>query len=103
MRVAVCLSGLSRNYVDTFQYFKKHIIDVFNPDIFIYTCCNDESMNEIVELYKPIYSQNDKVAKQYDLNFKNVGGVPFNAIIFFILYNIKSFFNIFNFTNPLYL
>tara|TARA_R110000765_G_scaffold395112_1_gene488814 strand:- start:19 stop:762 length:744 start_codon:yes stop_codon:yes gene_type:complete len=45
MRVAICLSGELRNYKDTFPYFKKYIMDVLNPDIFIYTNGNEDFLN----------------------------------------------------------
>lgn len=37
MKVALCLSGQMRGYLEAFPSIKKNIIDKFNPDVFIHT------------------------------------------------------------------
>lgn len=58
MKIAVCFSGGTRNFKDTYPFFKKNFQDIYNPDIFIYGVENkdgaDNNLAEILELYTPI-------------------------------------------------
>lgn len=53
MKIALCISGLSRTYKESFDSLHKHIISELNPDIFISTWqdLNNDAFNE---LYKPL-------------------------------------------------
>jgi hypothetical protein len=67
MKVAVCLTGHMRTWEACFPSFKRYIIDIYNPDIFIHTWdklntktnnnnyINDDSVNinSIIEQYNP--------------------------------------------------
>ena len=74
MKVAICFSGMPRNFKSVYDSHKKNIFDVlkennFNYDIFIHTWDNkinypkympDEgNINEIVNLYKPVSYRQD--------------------------------------------
>ncbi len=74
MRVAICFSGMPRNFKSVFDSHKKYVFDVlkdngFDYDIFIHTWDNkvhyakympDEgNINEIVDLYKPVSYRQD--------------------------------------------
>jgi hypothetical protein len=50
-RVALCVYGQPRTMEFCFPSLKKHIIDVYRPDIFI---CSDEQEERIKELYHPV-------------------------------------------------
>jgi len=54
-KIAVCMSGMIRNYHHTFDRFKKYIIEPLNPDIFVYTHGRtDKDEDFLVSNYKPI-------------------------------------------------
>jgi|688.fasta_scaffold64841_2 hypothetical protein len=53
MKVALCISGLSRTYKESFDSLHKYIIEKLNPDIFISTW-HDSNNNAFNELYKPL-------------------------------------------------
>jgi hypothetical protein len=57
MKIAVCLSGMMRNFELTYPYFKKYIIDEYDPDIF-FSGYPNKNGNEycdknLVNLYNP--------------------------------------------------
>jgi len=54
MRIAVCLSGFPRNYKETFDFFKKHVIDALNPDLFFFGYNQKSGVfdNEFVDKFK---------------------------------------------------
>jgi len=54
MRIAVCLSGFPRNYKETFNCFKKHVIDSLNPDLFFFGYNQKAGVfdNEFVDKFK---------------------------------------------------
>ena len=57
MKVAVCFSGGVRNFKDTFPYFEKNFIEIYNPDVFVYGVQNIDgsvqNIKDIESLYKP--------------------------------------------------
>ena len=55
LKVAVCLSGIPRNYEKTFPYLKKHLLDVCSPDIFYagYHETNGKTDDKLFETYQP--------------------------------------------------
>jgi hypothetical protein len=57
MKIAVCFSGKTRNFEDTYPYFKKNLFDKFDTDVFVYGVPNkngyEQNLNKLVELYSP--------------------------------------------------
>lgn len=47
MKVALCIAGQMRGYLEAYPSVKKHIIDVFDPDIFIHTWDDLGSSNNL--------------------------------------------------------
>jgi hypothetical protein len=58
MKIALCISGLSRPYKESFDSLYKHIISKLNPDIFISTW-QDLNNNAFNELYKPLIFESE--------------------------------------------
>lgn len=103
MNVAVVLTGHLRCYRQVYPNFKKHIVDRYNPDIFIETW-DDEAywdphsttgivknapkvnFDEVVDMYKPVVLRYDDYTKHEDLfqerakQFDNFYHVPKNQI-----------------------
>jgi hypothetical protein len=50
-KVALCMYGQPRNFEFCFPSLKKHILDVYHPDVFT---CIDEQGDRIKELYNPV-------------------------------------------------
>ena len=89
MKIAVCFSGVTRNFEDTYPYFKKNLFDQYDTDVFIYGSPNkygmDYNLDKLNSLYNPqkvilndhtFYSELDK---QY--NFKDpLGKMWYNAL-----------------------
>lgn len=71
MKTALLLCGQPRTMEFCFASQKKHIIDVYQPDIFIST---DEQLERITELYNPVYidvrSQEEILAKAVNMRLK---------------------------------
>jgi len=71
MKIAVCFSGKTRNFEDTFPYFKKNLFDKFDTDIFIFSSPNrkgyDYNLRKIEELYAP-----QKMILNNDFFYKNI-------------------------------
>jgi hypothetical protein len=57
MNIAFCFSGGVRNFEDTFSGIKTNLLDVYNPDIFVYGVENkngrEENLEKITKLYSP--------------------------------------------------
>jgi hypothetical protein len=58
MKVALCFAGLPRYVMQTYDYWSKCLLDVYDPDVFVHTWCDTQdqsslSMN-IHSLYKPV-------------------------------------------------
>jgi hypothetical protein len=72
MKIAICLSGMMRNFELTFPRFKKYIIDIHNPDIFFSGYPNKQGIQyckkKILDLYQPknyiIQDYNDEIRKK---------------------------------------
>lgn len=79
MKIAVCFSGLTRNFEDTFSYFKKNLFSINDVDVFVYGSPNKngykQNLEKIQELYKPkkiVLNESifyDEIDKKY--NFKD--------------------------------
>lgn len=95
-RVAVCFSGGVRNYIDTYRYILKNLLNVFNPDIFIYGLANkfgaNQNILELTNLYSPKeiiintvdYYNRDEINKLVNLRHYNTKTVvP-------MFYNVKK-------------
>lgn len=64
MKVALCISGMSRSFKKTYPSVLKHVIERYNPDVFISTWKptfvdrdwwpDVDPPEELIELYKPI-------------------------------------------------
>jgi hypothetical protein len=59
MKIALCLHGLFDSLYDStskgmdgYIYIKKHILDIYNPDVFVHSWEVNKSQ-EIIDLYKP--------------------------------------------------
>jgi hypothetical protein len=78
MKIAICLSGMMRNFENTYPRFKKHIIDAHNPDIFFCGYPNKQDINyckeKLINLYNPkkyiLRSYNDEIRKNICSNEK---------------------------------
>lgn len=66
LRMAVCIYGQPRNFEFCFPSLKKHLLNVYNPDVFI---CTDSQKNRIMELYNPVAI---KIYTQEEIN-KEIG------------------------------
>lgn len=57
MKIAICMSGMLRNFENTYPRFKKYILDEHNPDIFFHGYPNNKGIeyckNKFIELYEP--------------------------------------------------
>ena len=71
MRIAVCFSGKTRNFEDTFPYFKLNLFNKFNTDVFVFSSPNkygyDYNLNKIKELYHP-----KKIILNDDFFYENI-------------------------------
>lgn len=71
MKIAVCFSGKTRNFEDTYPYFKKNLFDKFDTDVFVFSSPNkhgyDYNLNKIKELYDP-----KKIILNDDNFYKNI-------------------------------
>jgi hypothetical protein len=102
VKIAICFSGMMRNFENTFPRFKKFIMDNHEPDIFFSgypnNCGLDYCLYKFTDLYKPkkfiINEYTEKLRKQicdneekYLVNTRNETKI--NNFISQI-YNIKS-------------
>lgn len=85
MKVALCISGLPREFKRAYPSLKKHLIDVVNPDIFVYTWealnqphfeiegairyPDEGSLKEFRELYQPKAFVSEVFDAQRELSF----------------------------------
>lgn len=57
MKIAVCFSGRTRNFEDTFPYFQKNFFNNNDVDIFVYGSPNkngyQQNLESIINLYNP--------------------------------------------------
>lgn len=57
MRIAVCLSGMLRNFESTHSTFNKYISEIYKPDIFFFGYPNNNGKEycnkKLIELYNP--------------------------------------------------
>ena len=100
MKIAVCLSGMLRNFENTFPRFKKFIIDEYQPDIFFSGYPNSSGIkyceNKLTELYHPkkicIQEYTDQLRKKICDNEQKYSARPETKINNFLsqLYNIKT-------------
>jgi hypothetical protein len=51
MRVALLMCGQPRTMEFCFPSLKKHILDVYEPDVFV---CSDDQEERLIELFKPV-------------------------------------------------
>lgn len=95
MKVALCLSGLVRNYSDCYNTHKKFFIEALNADVFIHTWSKIGS-NKLPHWYTQEYSlakHKDSIAKQEDINKKDLLS-KYNPKLIEIEYpNIEYFYN----------
>lgn len=105
MKIAVCLSGMMRNFEYTFPRFKKYIIDDLKPDIFFSGYPNKNGINycgeKIIDLYNPkkiiLRNYDDNIRKEICLNEKKYlknkrSETPINNIL-------SQFYNIYTADN----
>jgi hypothetical protein len=71
MRIAACFSGKTRNFEDTFPYFKKNLFDKFNTDIFIFSSPNRQGFDNNSKRLKELYSPK-KIILNDNLFYKNI-------------------------------
>lgn len=79
MKIAVCFSGKTRNFEDTYPYFKKNLFDKFDTDIFVFGSPNkngvEQNLKSINELYNPkkVFLNEHKFYNELDkkYNWKN--------------------------------
>lgn len=57
MKIAFCFSGGTRNFEHTFLGIKNNLLDILNPDVFVYGVENkygvDNNIDKITKLYSP--------------------------------------------------
>lgn len=57
MKIAVCFSGRTRNFEDTFPYFQKNFFDLNDVDVFVFGSPNnrgyDQNIEQVDKLFKP--------------------------------------------------
>ena len=55
MKIALCLSGLTRQYEKGYEYHKKNLLDHYDVDVFVHSWrpISEEDRNKINVLYKP--------------------------------------------------
>jgi hypothetical protein len=54
VKLAICISGHSRNYKECFESINEQILSKYDCDVFISTYTNsDETINDIKKIYKP--------------------------------------------------
>jgi hypothetical protein len=75
MRVALCLSGLTRNFFDCIDTHKKYFVDPYETDVFIHTWSKSGS-NTLPHWYNEGYSVN-----KHKLNLELQSNSDINAII----------------------
>jgi hypothetical protein len=101
MKIAICLSGLIRNFENTFPRFKKYIMDTYEPDIFFYGYPNNNGLDycnkKLIELYKPkkhiIQEYNSDLRKKIcedETKFKNTRSETKINNLISQLYNIHN-------------
>lgn len=75
MKVALCLSGLTRNFVDCVNTHKKFFIAPYNTDVFIHTW-SKEGSNTLPHWYTQQYSLN-----RHQIDLENQKNTDINRII----------------------
>jgi hypothetical protein len=65
MRIAFCLSGMMRNFENTFPGFKKYIAEIHNPDIFFYGYPNNNGLEYCEEKLKEMYEPKKYFIQEY--------------------------------------
>jgi hypothetical protein len=100
MKIAICLSGMVRNFENTYPSFKKFIIDEHNPDIFFSGYPNSKGFeyceSKIIELYSPkkiiIQEYTDDLRKMICNNEEKYKARPETKVNNFLsqMYNIKK-------------
>lgn len=54
MKIALCICGLTNNYIDSYPILKSKILDIFNPDIYMFGWeINENIIKDIIEKYNP--------------------------------------------------
>lgn len=98
MNVALLLSGHLRNYEVSYKNLKKHIIDVFDPDIFIHTWnnrgnvikkyCSDTKLKvnkeNVISTYFPkeiVFEDFNEIDKKVNKNYEQNSVVPVSNIV----------------------
>ncbi len=66
MKIAVCLSGMMRNFENTYPNFKKHIIDQHMPDIFFCGYPNSKGLEYCREKLISFYNPKDFILNEYN-------------------------------------
>lgn len=77
MRSALCIIGQTRTMSYCFPSLKTHLLDVYNPDVFI---CADGDKEEIVSLFHPVqietFTQNEIWESIGERRFKYTNHLP---------------------------
>lgn len=97
MKVALCISGMMRNFDGVFPSTEKHLLSIYNPDVFIHTWDKDEAnqlvnRKKIIELYKPksiVLEPPKQFTPSEIMKKNNVDRRPLNAMCS-MFYKIKE-------------
>jgi hypothetical protein len=58
MKVALCFSGMPRYVAQTYNYWRKCLLDVYAPDVFVHTWCDqdqaDSLKSQLFSQYAPV-------------------------------------------------
>jgi len=93
MKIALCLTGQPRCYVQGFSYISKNLLSQYDVDVFIHTWYNPEvNYEELLDLYLPkSYTIDDPLTRQFANKYTRISNPRFPA------YNtLSSFFSVFN-------
>lgn len=70
MKIAACFSGFTRNFEDTYPYFKKKLFDVYDVDIFVFGSPNKYGLEHNKDMIDNTY-QPKKIILENDLFYSS--------------------------------
>ena len=71
MKVALCFSGLPRFVKETYPYWKKCLLDPYQPDVFIHTWKQTTDYTELLHTFYSPIGLATETSKQYDTSIYN--------------------------------
>jgi hypothetical protein len=71
MKVALLLSGGMRDWIIHYVYFKKHLLDLYDVDVFLSTWKHDK-LTEVSSVYNPVAIDVQDYNKGFDTRWKSI-------------------------------